>query len=321
MELAWLEDFLALARERNFSRAAETRHISQPAFSRRVRMLEDWLQAPLFDRDTHRVELTQAGAEFLPIAEEIVRRIGFGRDRVREVADLSASSLRIACTNVLSLTFFPAWLQVLERAATPSNISLVTDSMADCERLMIDGKAQFILCHHHPAATTELDSAAFLALDIGSDLLTPVSAPAGLEPAAPLHPLPGSPEAPTAHLAFSAASGMGRIVSATRGAGAPATWLNPVFTAHLAMVLLIMAREGRGMAWLPLSLTGQDLDTGRLVRSAPCGDWDIPMSIRLYRPRARQSPAAEAFWSQAAATAANSSAPLPSRSPAAAPRC
>ena len=42
MELAWLEDFLALARERNFSRAAEVRHISQPAFSRRVRMLEDW---------------------------------------------------------------------------------------------------------------------------------------------------------------------------------------------------------------------------------------------------------------------------------------
>lgn len=303
MELAWLEDFLALARERNFSRAAEARHISQPAFSRRVRLLEDWLQAPLFDRDTHRVDLTAAGAEFLPIAEEIVRRIGFGRDRVREVADLSASRLRIACTNVLSLTFFPAWLQDLEQAGAPSNISLVTDSMADCERLMVEGQAQFILCHHHPATPTELDSAAFVALDIGADVLAPVSAPVGLGGAAPLHPLPGSPETPTAHLAFSAASGMGRIVSATRGAGAPATWLTPVFTAHLAMVLLIMAREGRGMAWLPLSLTGQDLETGRLVRSAPSRDWDIPIGIRLYRPRARQSPAAEAFWTQAAATA------------------
>ena len=233
----------------------------------------------------------------------------FGRERVREVAELSASSLRIACTNVLSLTFFPAWLQVLEQAAAPSNISLVTDSMADCERLMIEGQAQFILCHHHPATTTELDSAAFLALDIGADVLAPVSAPAGPGDAAPRHPLPGSPETPTAHLAFSAASGMGRIVSATRSAGAPATWLTPVFTAHLAMVLLIMAREGRGMAWLPLSLTRQDLEAGRLVRSAPSGDWDIPMSIRLYRPRARQSPAAEAFWSQAAAAADEAARP------------
>lgn len=314
MELAWLEDFLALARERNFSRAAEVRHISQPAFSRRVRMLEDWLRAPLFDRDTHRVELTAAGAEFLPIAEEIARRIAFGRARVQEVAQLSASSLRIACTNVLSLTFFPAWLQQLESAAaaTPSNISLVTDSMADCERLMIEGQAQFILCHHHPATTTELDSAAFLALDIGADVLAPVSAPTSPGAAAPRHPLPGSAETPTAHLAFSAASGMGRIVSASRSAGAPATWLTPVFTAHLAMVLLIMAREGRGMAWLPLSLTTQDLETGRLVRSAPSSDWDIPMSIRLYRPRARQSPAAEAFWAQAGA-AVNEAAHLASR--------
>ncbi|MDP2212853.1 LysR family transcriptional regulator [Phenylobacterium sp.] len=303
MELAWLEDFLALARQRNFSRAAEARHISQPAFSRRVRMLEDWLQAPLFDRDTHRVELTAAGAEFLPIAEEIVRRIAFGRDRVREVAEQSAGGLRIACTNVLSLTFFPAWLQMLEQAApaSRSNISLVTDSMADCERLMLDGQAQFILCHDHPAAKTALNAAAFRSLDIGADVLTPVSAPVSPGKTAPLHALPGAPESPTAHLAFSPASGMGRIITAARGADAAATWLSPVFTAHLAMLLLIMAREGRGMTWLPLSLITQDLEAGRLVRSAPSNDWDIPMTIRLHRPRARQSPAAEAFWAHAVA--------------------
>ena len=83
MELAWLEDFLTLAQQRNFSRAAEARHISQPAFSRRVRMLEDWIGAPLFDRDTHRVELTAAGAEFFPIAQEIVRRLAFARTASR----------------------------------------------------------------------------------------------------------------------------------------------------------------------------------------------------------------------------------------------
>lgn len=304
MELAWLEDFLTLAQQRNFSRAAETRHISQPAFSRRVRMLEEWVGAPLFDRDTHRVELTAAGAEFLPVAQEIVRRLAFGRERAREVFELAAGSLRIACTNVLSLTFFPAWLQQLESgaAAPPSNISLVTDSMADCERLMVAGQAQFILCHHHPAAQTELDSGAFLGVEVGEDVLVPVSAPAAPDTATPLHPLPGAADAPSAHLAFSPASGMGRILAAARAAGAPA-WLSPVFTAHLAMVLLIMAREGRGVAWLPQSLIAGDLETGALVRSAPSTDWDVPMGIRLYRPRARQSPAAEAFWSQAATMA------------------
>ena len=50
MNLTWLEDFLALAASGNFSRAAEERHMTQPAFSRRVRALEEWLGAELFDR-------------------------------------------------------------------------------------------------------------------------------------------------------------------------------------------------------------------------------------------------------------------------------
>ena len=39
MDHKWLEDFLALARERSFSRAAELRHVTQPQFSRRIRAL------------------------------------------------------------------------------------------------------------------------------------------------------------------------------------------------------------------------------------------------------------------------------------------
>ena len=40
MDHKWLEDFIALARERSFSRAAEQRHVTQPQFSRRIRALE-----------------------------------------------------------------------------------------------------------------------------------------------------------------------------------------------------------------------------------------------------------------------------------------
>lgn len=308
MEFAWLEDFITLADCGHFSRAAERRNVSQPAFSRRVRMLEDWVGAPLFNRDTHRVELTSAGLEFRPIAEDIMRRVVSGRELTREVAQVSASSLRFVCTNVLSLTFFPSWLDRVEAgiaaaAAPQSSISLVTDNMADCERLMMQGQAQFMLCHHHPAAQTSLDSTYFRSVDVGDDMLVPVSAPAAPDNAEPLHALPGSAAAPVAHLAFSSASGMGRIIASTRSRDAPPVWLSSVFTAHLAMVLLTMAKRGRGVAWLPLSLIERDLHTGDLVRSSQGDDWDIPMQIRLYRPRARQSAAAEAFWTQVSRTA------------------
>src|SRR3546814_7081942 len=56
MELKWLEDFVSLANTGNFSRSAEERNVTQPAFSRRIKALELWLGAPLVDRSTYRSE-------------------------------------------------------------------------------------------------------------------------------------------------------------------------------------------------------------------------------------------------------------------------
>lgn len=56
-----------------------------------------------------------------------------------------------------------------------------------------------------------------------------------------------------------------------------------------------MARQGRGVAWLPRTLVEDDLSRGELTRVGG-GAWDVPVEIRLYRPRARLSAAAERFW-------------------------
>jgi LysR family transcriptional regulator, hypochlorite-specific transcription factor HypT len=50
MELIWLEDYFALAEILNFSRAADLRHVTQPAFSRRIKAVESWVGAALFSR-------------------------------------------------------------------------------------------------------------------------------------------------------------------------------------------------------------------------------------------------------------------------------
>ncbi len=59
-----LRAFVALADQRNFTRAAQTCHLSQPAFSALIRTLEDTLGARLFDRDTRSVQLTPEGRLF-----------------------------------------------------------------------------------------------------------------------------------------------------------------------------------------------------------------------------------------------------------------
>lgn len=288
MDIEWLDDFLVLIDHGNFSRAAEKRAVSQPSFSRRIRALEEWVGATLIDRSTHTVRLTAAGERFRLTSEETLRRLHLGRDEARMAARTASETLRFAATHVLSLTFFPSWLRNLEAdAPSTATVELVADNMAACERLMIDGRAQFLLCHHHDAAQVRL-GADFRSVPLGADVLLPVAAPqivaAGIDAATP-------------RLAFTAESGMGRILAAAwaaRGQAPPAT---PAFASHLASVLTAMARDGRGVAWSALSLVEEDLASGRLVRAGVPED-EVAIEIRLWRPKARQSPAAEALWSR-----------------------
>jgi len=288
MDSDWLEDFLALIDCSNFSRAAERRAVSQPSFSRRIRSLEGWVGATLIDRSTHTVRLTAAGERFRATAEETLRRLQLGREDARAVAKATSETLRFASTHVLSLTFFPSWLRNLEAdAPTHATIELIADNMVSCERLMIEGRAQFLLCHHHEAANVRLGSD-FRSLRLGSDILLPVAAPevaaAGITPDTP-------------QLAFTGDSGMGRILAAAWAAKGLPPRLQPAFASHLASVLTAMARDGRGIAWTALSLVENDLASGRLARAGTAQD-EVPIEIRLWRPKARQSPAAESFWSR-----------------------
>src|SRR4051812_5323582 len=107
MEMAWLEDFLAILECGGFSRAAERRNVTQPALSRRIRALEQWIGTPLLDRSTHAVTLTPAGQIFRVTAEDLLR-LQLGRDAAREAASTASETLRFASTHALSLTSFPA---------------------------------------------------------------------------------------------------------------------------------------------------------------------------------------------------------------------
>ena len=290
MDTIWLEDFLAVLDEGGFSRAADRRAVSQPAFSRRIQALEAWVGTALFDRNTHSIRLTPAGERFRPVAEELLRRLQMGRQDALEAAQVASETLRFASTHVLSLTFFPAWLRQLE-AATPmtSAVQLTSDNMVSCEKIMLEGRAQFLLCHHHPAATNRLTSESFLSIELGKDVLVPVAAPSAIA---------GKPALMTPFLAYTSESGMGRILAAAWASAGKSAPAEPVFASHLASILAAMARDGRGMAWSPLSLVHDDLESGRLVRAGVEAD-EVPMEIRLFRPKSRQSAAAEALWDRA----------------------
>jgi len=293
MEIRWLEDFLSLVDTRNFSRSAEARYTTQPAFSRRIKSLEEWIGATLFDRTAQPIRLTPSGERFRPIAEDVLRRLYQGRDEARLVGEASASTVRFAATHSLSLTFFPTWLRGVEMHSHTFSTRLDSNQFADCVQSLLKGDCHFMLCHAHASIDLHLPPAHFTSKVVGRDILIPVTLPdtAGQ----PIDRLPGTPEEPVHYLAYSETSAIGRAVEHMLAHLEAPVHLNRVFVSHLAAVLKTMSSSGRGMAWLPESNVREDLASGALV---PAGDdkWFIPVEIRLFRSREPLAPIAEEFW-------------------------
>jgi DNA-binding transcriptional LysR family regulator len=291
----WLEDFLALAETGNFSRAAEARAIAQPAFSRHIRSLEEWMGVDLVDRSAHPAELTAAGKRFHPLLKEVLSALEAARIKARAAHDEAAASLRFAATHVLSLYFFPRWLAQLEEKLRLGPVQTLSDSSHGCEELMLQRRVQFVLCYADEAAPGRLDEGQYPMVRLGEEVLVPVSA-AGAT-GQPRYRI-GSGEALPV-LGYGEASALGRILrnrlrplfeAAAAGAAMPV-----VFTAVNGVLLRAMALEGRGVAWLPLTLVAEDLQAGRLA-DAGAGAYRVPVEIRLYRQRAAMAQVAESLW-------------------------
>src|SRR5215831_6961032 len=96
MELSELEAFVAINRAGGFTRAAEYLHLSQPAISRRIELLERELGAPLFERLPGGIRLTEAGLALLPHAQLALAAVEDGRAAVRALEAEEVGSITLA---------------------------------------------------------------------------------------------------------------------------------------------------------------------------------------------------------------------------------
>lgn len=103
MELRHLEHFLAVAEEQSFTRAATRIHLVQSALSVSVRSLERDLGTRLFDRTTHRVELTDAGAALVVEARRTLAAAEAARDAVAAVRGGIRGTVRVGIMHSLAL--------------------------------------------------------------------------------------------------------------------------------------------------------------------------------------------------------------------------
>ncbi|MFI9770208.1 LysR family transcriptional regulator [Streptomyces sp. NPDC052415] len=128
MELRQLEYFVAVAEERNFTRAAERVHISQSGVSAQIRQLERELGAELFDRSARTVTLTAAGKVALEQARAALAAAAAVGQAVGEVTDLIRGHLTVGMVTGCTLTPLFDALAAFHQAHPGVEISLLEDS-------------------------------------------------------------------------------------------------------------------------------------------------------------------------------------------------
>ena len=107
MDLRQLRAFVAIARQRNFTRAAEQLHIAQPAVSMTIRKLEEELELSLFNRQDKRVSLTAEGEAFLRHAEKILDGCETAESEMADLRGLSRGEVSIGIPPMMSTYYFP----------------------------------------------------------------------------------------------------------------------------------------------------------------------------------------------------------------------
>ena len=300
METKWLEDFVSLAETRSFSRSAQLRHVTQPAFSRRIQALEAWAGTDLVDRSSYPTRLTPAGETLHGQALEMLQALQSTRAMLRGHSAAGQDVIEFAVPHTLAFTFFPAWVSSLRERFVPIKSRLIALNVHDAVMRLVEGGCDLLIAYHHPSQPLQLDTDRYQMVTLGQEVLSPYSrADADGQP---LFGMPGTAGQPLPYLGYAPGAYLGRVTDLILKQSATAIHLDRVYETDMAEGLKVMALEGHGVAFLPHSAVRKELRSKKLVSAAPPGmkELELTMEVRAYRekPMGKEAPkgTAQALW-------------------------
>ncbi len=285
METKWLEDFVSLAETRSFSRSAQLRHVTQPAFSRRIQSLEAWAGANLVDRSSYPTQLTPAGQTLYAQALEMLQALQNTRAMLRGHNAAGQDFIQFALPHTLAFTFFPAWMAGLRESFGPIKSRLSALNVHDAAMRLAEGGCDVMIAYHHPSLPLQIDPERYEMVVLGHEVLAPYAQSAA--DGRPLFELPGHVARPLPYLGYAPGAYLGGITDwILKQAGTP-VHLERVYETDMAEGLKVMALEGHGIAFLPRSAVKKEVQSGALVEvTLPEGQvLALNMEVRAYREK------------------------------------
>jgi LysR family transcriptional regulator, hypochlorite-specific transcription factor HypT len=286
MDIRWLQDFLALAELRNFTRAAEFRAVSQAAFSRRIQSLEHWVGTALVVKGAQPVRLTEAGAQFREEAAASVERLLDARASIRGSQFAVMSQVRLAMPNVLARSEFRRILGMIGMA-DKSSFSVIVGTTSEVTARYLAGDADILLAHHCTALPDPDGLGQHQRLVLRQDSFAPYAL-RGAD-----FGFPGTAKSPFPLIAYAQRAYFAQLFEHILARNDPEGAYRIKVQCDMSDVLKEVIMAGLGIGWLPASaVTGDDI--------VPIGgpEWRLPLQICAYRPARAASPQINAVWAR-----------------------
>jgi DNA-binding transcriptional LysR family regulator len=271
--------FVAVARERSFTRAASRLGVSQSALSHTIRALEERMGIRLLTRTTRSVVPTEAGDRLLEMVGGHLDEIEAGLAALGELRDKPAGHFRITSTEHAAETILWPAIEQIGKAHPDITFEIVVDyGLSDIVAERFDAGVRI----------GEAIAKDMIAVRIGPDLeMAVVATPGYLE----AHGIPRTPQDLVSHncinLRLTSAGGLypwefekdGREINVR---------VDGQFTFNTSGLIRKAVRAGVGLASVPIDQIQDDLATGALVRVLT--EWCPPFSgYHLYYPSRRQN--------------------------------
>ncbi|WP_125587802.1 LysR family transcriptional regulator [Companilactobacillus jidongensis] len=139
MEIRVLKYFLAVAREENITRAADRLNITQPTLSRQLKQLEDELGVKLFERNKHRISLTNDGLLLRRRAQEIVNLSEKTKNEVSHSNEELSGDIAIGCGELRSFDDLAKTIKLFQELHPNVSFNIYSGNSENIKELMSQG--------------------------------------------------------------------------------------------------------------------------------------------------------------------------------------
>ncbi len=292
MDIEWLEDFLVLSDLSSFTRAAQARNVTQSAFSRRIRSLEEWIGIPLVDRDTVPPRLTMAGHLFRDAAREMVRQLHDTRIALGHRSK-AFSGIKLFVAYSLTQHFLPQWIEHVNQHISGLKFEILAGETYDGLVALSGSRCDLLMVYHTPVVPMAVDERACPSLILGDDRVVPVCK--ANEDGDAIYLLSEARVRNLPLLSYPPETFFGRLCNGLIRFRPSDPYFNVVAQSPHPRILQSLACTGLGIAWLPESMVRDDLQARRLALAGG-SEWSTAVEIRLYASHERSRLLQAGLW-------------------------